>query len=138
MENETSKEWLEANVPGSVYADLIENEKMEDPYYRDNELNALKLMEYDYEYLTTFDIDEDILLCEKVLIRFHGLDTLADIFLNNNFIASVNNMHRTWEFNIKRYLRTNNNEIYIIFHSPTKFIKEAAEQGIDVIYKRSL
>lgn len=124
-----SKEWLEANVPGSVYADLIENEKMEDPYYRDNELNALKLMEYDYEYLTTFDIDEDILLCEKVLIRFHGLDTLADIFLNNNFIASVNNMHRTWEFNIKRYLRTNNNEIYIIFHSPTKFIKEAYEKN---------
>lgn len=124
-----SQEWLEANVPGTVYADLILNKKMEDPYYRDNELKSLKLMDYDYEYVTTFDIDEYILLSENVLIKFEGLDTLADIFLNNSFIASVNNMHRTWEFDIKKYLKAKNNEIYIIFHSPTKFIKEAHERN---------
>ena len=34
-------EQLPAQVPGSVYNDLLTNGRMEDPYYRDNELKAL-------------------------------------------------------------------------------------------------
>ena len=37
--------WLPAMVPGSVYQALLSNGEMEDPYYRDNELKALALME---------------------------------------------------------------------------------------------
>ena len=32
-----TEEFLPAAVPGSVYQDLLDNGRMEDPYYRDNE-----------------------------------------------------------------------------------------------------
>lgn len=120
--------WLDAKVPGSVYADLLSNNKMEDPYYRDNELESLKLMNYDYEYMVNFDVKEEILNCEEIILRFDGVDTIADIFLNNTFIQYVNNMHRIWELDVKKYLK-NNNQLRIIFYSPTKFIESAYEKN---------
>ena len=78
------KEGVLATVPGSVYNDLLENGLMEDPYYRDNELKALKIMENDFEYVTVFSAPEEILRKEKVLLHFDGIDTVADIYLNNH------------------------------------------------------
>ena len=125
MHTISANEYLNASVPGSVYSDLIENHKMEDPYYRDNELKALKLMDQDYEYRRNFSVSKKLLMCEEVILHFDGLDTLADIFINGQHIAYVYNMHRTWEFEVKKWLREENNELRIIFHSPTKFIEEA-------------
>ena len=42
---------IPASVPGDLYTDLLKNGKIEDPYYRDNELEALKLSEKEYEYV---------------------------------------------------------------------------------------
>lgn len=125
MRSMSSKEYMNAYVPGSVYSDLLKNHKMEDPYYRDNEMKALKLMDEDYEYMKGFDVSKDMLACEEIMLHFDGLDTLADIYLNSYHIAFVNNMHRTFEFEVKKYLKEKGNELKINFHSPTKFIKEA-------------
>ena len=38
-------EILPARVPGSVYSDLLRAEKMEDPFWRDNELQATRIMD---------------------------------------------------------------------------------------------
>ena len=76
-------EGLPAKVPGSVYQALLDNGKMEDPYYRDNELKALAVMERDYTYVTGFQVSEEFRNLEEVLLRFEGIDTVADIFLND-------------------------------------------------------
>ena len=65
-----TEEFKPAAVPGSVYQDLLDNNKMEDPYYRDNELKALKIMENDFTYVTCFDVPEDIREREEVLLHF--------------------------------------------------------------------
>ena len=44
----------DGKVPGSVYSFLLENNLMEDPYYRINELEALKLSEHEYSFERTF------------------------------------------------------------------------------------
>ncbi len=54
-----TEEFLPAAVPGSVYQDLLDNGRMEDPYYRDNELKALKIMDNDFTYVTYFDAPEE-------------------------------------------------------------------------------
>ena len=121
-------DFIPALVPGSVYHDLLQNGKMEDPYYRDNELEALKLMDQDYEYITSFTVPEQIQASQEVLLCFEGIDTVADLFLNDSWIAHVENMHRTWEFPVKTLLREGGNELRVLFHSPTRFIKEAFEK----------
>lgn len=128
MHQAGTEEQLPAVVPGSVYNDLILNGRMDDPYYRDNELTALKVIENDFEYETSFSADEELLRCQKVLLTFEGIDTVADIFLNGEWLAYVNNMHRTWEFSVEKKLKPEDNTLRIVLHSPTKFIREANEK----------
>ena len=119
--------WYPASVPGSVYADLLPAGAMEDPYWKANEEAALRRMDQDYEYRTTFSVSREMLQQEKVLMRFDGLDTLADIYLNGEILGSANNMHRYWEFDVTRILHEEENELVVLFHSPTRYIKKAYE-----------
>ena len=125
--------WYPATVPGSVYNDLLSAGRLEDPYYRDNEDAALELMKNDFEYQGTFDAaKKELEDADEVLLRFNGLDTIADISLNGQKIASVNNMHRTWEYPVKNILKEEGNELKVYFHSPVRYIAEQhkADPGI--------
>lgn len=114
-----------ATVPGSVYNDLLSAGKIPDPFYRDNETEALKLMEHDFYYDRTFNIDPDLLTCDAVLLRCEGLDTLSAIFLNGAEVGRTDNMHRTWEFDVKPLLWKGENRLEIRFFSPTRFIRNS-------------
>lgn len=117
--------FLEAIVPGTVYTDLLRNGEMEDPFWKDNEERALLLMEREYEYVEKFRCDREILDSEHVLLHFYGLDTLAEITLNGKHLGSADNMHREWEYDVTDVVKENGNELTVLFHSPTKFIREA-------------
>ncbi|SEW34107.1 beta-mannosidase [Ruminococcaceae bacterium KH2T8] len=120
---------LPATVPGSVYGDLLSNREIEDPFWKDNEIEDLKLMDYDYEYETFFDADERFLYSTQTVIRFEGLDTLADVYLNGEHIITANNMHRIWEKDVKDLLKGKGNTLKVVFHSPTKFIAKAFSEA---------
>ncbi len=119
-----------ATVPGSVYHDLLTAQLIPDPFYRDNEMDALKLMDNDFHYQRTFCISGDLLEAEAVLLRCEGLDTIATIYVNNQVAGLANNMHRIWEFNVKRLLAPGENTIAVHFASPTKYIKEAYANSV--------
>ena len=121
--------WNEALVPGSVYGDLLRAGKMEDPFWKDNEDAALKLMDYDYEYSTSFSCEEELLTSDEVILCFEGLDTIADITLNGEKIGHVENMHRTWEYSVKELLKKEDNTLSVYFHSPTQYIAKAFEKA---------
>ena len=114
-----------ATVPGSVYHDLLTAELIPDPFYRDNEMEALKLMDNDFLYSRSFEIGADLLTGDKVLLRAEGLDTIADIIINGKAVGCANNMHRIWEFDVKDILIPGENTISVRFASPTRYIKEA-------------
>lgn len=124
-----SDDFIPASVPGSVYGDLLAAGKMENPFWKDNEIAALDLMKFDYEYLCSFECDEELRSSDEVLLHFDGLDTLADIFLNGIQLGHVENMHRTWEYQVKDLLTPDHNELKIIFHSPTEYIEEAFKKA---------
>ncbi|WP_330587648.1 glycosyl hydrolase 2 galactose-binding domain-containing protein [Anaerocolumna sedimenticola] len=123
-----SEDYMEAKVPGTVYSTLLELGKMPDPFYRDNELKALKLMENDFTYTLNFDLSEEMLTKDALLLHFDGIDTLADIFLNDKFLGDAFNMHRIWEYDIKEFARSGENELKVVLHSPTKYIKDEQEK----------
>ena len=118
-------ETVAAQVPGSVYHDLLTAGLIADPYYRDNETQALGLMEHDFRYSRTFDVSDAMLESDAVLLRAQGLDTLAEIAVNGVHAGSANNMHRIWEFDVKALLKSGENTIEITFSSPTRFVREA-------------
>ena len=113
-----------ARVPGDIFSDLLAAGRMEDPYFRDQELSALPLSEKEYLYEKHFDLPAELLERECLLLRFEGIDTLADISLNGHPIASVNNMHRTWEFFLRKELQPGANVLQVLFHSPTAYIRQ--------------
>ena len=117
-----------ATVPGSVYHDLLKAGLIPDPFYRNNEDEALKIMEYDFVYSRTFAVSADLLNSDRVLLRCHGLDTLAAVELNGQTAGKADNMHRIWEFDVKTLLHEGENTIRISFASPTKYIREAYQK----------
>ena len=114
-----------AQVPGSVYHDLLTAGEIPDPFYRDNENEALKLMDNDFIYSRSFTVPASLLENDAVVLHCDGLDTLATVTVNGCLVGTAKNMHRTYEFDVKSVLRAGENEISVKFGSPTRFIKEA-------------
>ncbi|MBQ9032154.1 MAG: glycoside hydrolase family 2 protein [Parasporobacterium sp.] len=126
-------EWQEmvpAQVPGDIYSDLLRAGKMQDPYFRDQELQALPLSEKEYLYEKRFDLPAGILTKDCLLLRFEGIDTLADICLNGTHVAAVHNMHRTWEFPVKELLKEQGNLLQVLFHSPVRYIRKRYQEKV--------
>ncbi|MBQ8974059.1 MAG: glycoside hydrolase family 2 protein, partial [Clostridia bacterium] len=119
------EEWLCATVPGSVYADLLDAGKMEDPYWRANELDAFDLMEKDYVYTRTYELSGEDLECDALLLECDGLDTVATVLVNGERVLEADNMHRTWVVDVLEVSREGTNTIEITFHSPNRYVKEA-------------
>ncbi len=111
-------------IPGSVYSFMLANGRMADPFYRDNELAALRLMDNDFTFSRDFTVPEDVAACPKILLRCEGLDTVCDLFLNGVHIGAADNMFRTWEYDVTRALRRGGNALEIRVASPTRYIRE--------------
>jgi beta-mannosidase len=110
-------EWLSAKVPGCVHTDLLDHGLIPDPYYRDNEKLVQWVETEDWEYQTTFDLDPTIFSKPNIELQFKGLDTYADVFLNDSLILRADNMYRSWTIDCKKILKAKNNNLRILFHS---------------------
>lgn len=119
---------IPATIPGSVYSCLLENRLMPDPYWRDNELDALKLMENDFLFTEHFVPEKEVLSSDRVILKFDGIDTIADITLNGTFLGHTENMHRSFEFDVKELLKEGENELAVKFFSPLKFCAASHEK----------
>lgn len=123
-----TEDYMEAEVPGSVLTTLLANEKIPDPFYRDNELMIQELMENSFEYTMDFDGSEAMMNKDAKILRFEGVDTLARVFLNEMPLGTMDNMHRAWEFDIDGILRMGNNTLRVEIASPLSYIKEEQEK----------
>ena len=124
LTNETDGQTCKAVVPATVYAALIKEGLIADPYVKDNEKTALKISDNDFTFSRDFYADAGLLRSEKIMLVCDGLDTLAEIFINGSLIASVKNMHTGYRFDVKKYVNPGKNEIRIHFFSPTKYIEK--------------
>lgn len=111
-------EWKPATVPGTIHTDLLDNGVIEDPFYQLNEKDQQWIDKLDWEYKTTFKADEKLLENGHLEMIFHGLDTYADVFLNDQEVLSADNMFRTWTANVKPYLKPGENTLRVLLKSP--------------------
>ena len=129
MREADSATWHSAHVPGSVYADLMADGTMPDPFWRENELDAFERMKKDYVYQRTFTVTEAQLAHAHVELVCEGLDTLAHVSLNGREIAFADNMHITWVWDVKEQLHTGENTLEIRFDSPILYCAKKAEEA---------
>lgn len=129
MREADSQTWHSAHVPGSVYADLMADGTMPDPFWRENELDAFERMKKDYVYQRAFTVTEAQLAHAHVELVCEGLDTLAHVSLNGCEIAFADNMHITWVWNVKEQLHAGENTLEIRFDSPILYCAKKAEEA---------
>ena len=126
-------EWYPAQVPGFVHLDLMRNNLIPDPYYRDNEIRVQWIETVDWEYQTKFNVSAKILQSNMVQLRFEGLDTHASVYLNEELILKANNFFRSWVVNVKDKLKPADNILMIHFKSAVKHDNQTLEEFLPII-----
>ena len=119
--------WQAAEVPGTVQADLLRLGKIPDPFLKNNEDSIQWISTKNWQYKKNFSVSEETLKRTKHFLKFEGLDTYAQVFLNDSLILSANNAFRSWEIDLSDALKAEN-ELLIIFKSPDSIEKIEAEK----------
>ena len=119
--------WKPATVPGTVQTDLLNLGEIAHPFIGTNEDSIQWISEKNWTYKTRVSLTEETLLKSKHFIRFEGLDTYADIFLNDSLITKTNNAFRSWEVDVSDVLKLEN-ELKIILNSTDLFEKKETEK----------
>lgn len=116
-----------ATVPGSVFMDLFQNKLIENPIegVRENDLQWIN--EKNWEYRTTFTCSKKQLREKFQELVFEGLDTYAEVYLNDKLILTAENMFLPYRVSVKGILKKKN-ELRIVFSSATQKANERAQQ----------
>ena len=114
---------VKATVPGTIHHDLLKAGRIEDPFYRDNEDRLQWIGKTDWTFAREFAVPADFLSSPRVLLRCEGLDTLATVVVNGKEIGRTDNMYRTYEFDVREFLRDGTNIIAITFASTIPVIQ---------------
>jgi beta-mannosidase len=110
--------WKPVEIPSSVHTALLANKMIEDPYYRDNEEKLQWIEKEDWEFQTTFDLDEATFNRRHIELVFNGLDTYAHVYLNDSLILETDNMFREWRVDVKKSAKLTENRLHVYFESP--------------------
>lgn len=129
LSNERKKINCPATVPGCVHTDLTDSKIIDDPFYRVNEYRYKWIAYEDWTYTRDFSVTEDFLKYGKIFLECMGLDTIAEIFINDNKVAETISFHRRYAFDIKNYIRCGANTIKIIFTGPASYAEPLAHTG---------
>ena len=101
------KSWMPTSIPAQVQDVLLANGKIPDPRKSKNAAKCVWVFQKNWAYATTFPTPKNT---GPVFLRFEGLDTEVDIYLNGKKVGEARNMFRRYKFNIGEFLKTENND----------------------------
>ncbi|MBO5212545.1 MAG: glycoside hydrolase family 2 protein [Clostridia bacterium] len=114
---------LSCSVPCDMYSVLFDHGLIDDPYYGVNENSCFELSRNDCVFYSDFSLSKDELAKDKISLALYGLDTICDIYFNGALLDSVMNMHRMYEYDVKK-LAKKDNELRLEFKSPLKYFED--------------
>lgn len=112
---------LAATVPGDAFLEL-ERAKVVPPLFVGTNVWAMRTWEnVQWLYRKTFAAPTFDAKAERATLRFGGLDTLADVFLNGERIGTAEDMQVAHAFDVTDRLRQGEaNEVAVLFRSPVR------------------
>lgn len=109
--------WLEATVPGTVHTDLFSHQRISDPFYRNNEKDLQWIGKKEWIYKKEFQFSLRQLNGDQAWLEFEGLDTYADVYLNDKLIWQSENMFVGKSIMVDTLLKDGNNLLKVHFLS---------------------
>ena len=112
--------WSDAKVPGTIHQDLLNHNRIPNPFYGMNEEAVQWVENEDWMYRTSFVVTEEQLNRDAAVLELDGLDTYADVFLNGALILRSDNMFVGHKVPVKSVLRKGENRLLIRFRTAGK------------------
>ncbi|MEO8069539.1 MAG: hypothetical protein ABI599_17710 [Flavobacteriales bacterium] len=112
--------WYTAEVPGTVQQDLLRNGLIPDPMRNSNIDSVQWVGNEDWIYRCVIDASDTLFEYQDIHLFFKGLDTFAEIYLNDSLLGTTNNMFRAWGWPVKGVLRPGANGLKVVFRSVVK------------------
>lgn len=119
--------YLKAEVPGTIYTDLMRNGILNDPYYGWNPMDYQWVGNQTWTYYKSFNITQDTLQNRVIQFVSDGIDTFAEVYINGILIYTSDNMYQQNWINIKPILKQYNNNVTINFLSKVKLAMQLFE-----------
>lgn len=112
--------WRPASMPGTVHTDLLAHGLIPDPYVGAPEAGLQWIGLADWEYRTTFQVSVNMRRAARSELAFEGLDTFAEVFLNDEKVLDADNAFRAWRIPVQGRLREGSNELRVVLRSPIR------------------
>lgn len=119
-------DWRTAQIPGTIHQDLMNHSIIGNVFDLDAESYQNWVEHSDWEYKCTFSVTDKNITDKNIDLVLEGVDTYATIYLNNDSVASIENMFVGYTFPIKNYLKNGENTLKLYFHSATKINRNKA------------
>lgn len=113
--------WIEAGTHGSVQQTFIETGALPDPFYGLNEEKFGWIENYKWEFASKFFLTEDQFIANNLELEFPGIDTYADVYLNDVLLFSAENCFKPYRAQIKKLVQVGYNNIKVIFTPPVMY-----------------
>ena len=115
------EEWLTVpQMPAMVHDVLLRHGVIEEPWLPGRAAKCQWVAEKDWVYSTSFAADGPGAAGRQWFLRFKGLDTIVDVYLNGEKIASSRNMYRELRVDVTGRLAPRNT---LALHFHTVFVR---------------
>ncbi|MCA1950579.1 MAG: glycoside hydrolase family 2 protein [Treponema sp.] len=118
---------IPCSIPGDSHSALLASGLIPDPYQGTQELDVQFLNQEDMVLEQDFTLSETELEQGTPYLFFESIDTVAEIFLNEQRLGETNNMFRALALDATGLLKSGTNRLTIHFHSAEKAAAERAQ-----------
>lgn len=123
MRDLDSADWLETDVPCSIFASLIAAGKIKKSDIDARAEDFAWVSEKPWIYKKSFDAAADLLDCDRIELVFDGLDTIVSIWLNDKLIGKMNNMFIPFRFDVKGLIKPKDNTLLVKFEPAVEYAR---------------
>ncbi len=105
---------FEITMPGDVHTALLDANKINDPYFGNQELDSLWVGRSDWTIQRTFNWSKK---AGHTVLKLTKVDTIASLYINGNLVGEMENEHQAYYYDISEFLVEGENEIKFEFTS---------------------
>lgn len=127
--------WLDAAVPGDAHSTLMAHGIISDPALATGDISSAWVEECVWVYRRRLSITREMLLADNLRLRFDGLDTLCDIYIDSTLLASFENMFVEHIVDLTGKIAEGNHLLEVVFHPVCRLSrKEELPDGFWINY----